>query len=362
MSGTDTNELRTLLGDVVTRLFTERVTPELVASAEQGQWPAALWQAVEENGLTLPLVPESKGGAGGTWQDAYVVIHAAGRHAVPIPLPETIVSAWVLSEAGLDVPDGPMTLAPVQRDDDLRLEQVGGTWRLHGTARRVPWGSQAGHVVVMASAADRPMVALVAGGRARVVADRNLALEPRDTLTFERAPVVGVAPAPAAVARGIRPWGAMMRAAQMAGALEAALSQSVRYTTERQQFGRPISAFQAIQHNLAVVAGHTAAAGLAAANAFRAAERAAAGTRHDPSFEVAVAKVRVGEAAGVAAGITHQVHGAIGFTYEHSLHFLTRRLWSWRAEFGGEGEWAEVLGREVAARGADALWPDLTAQ
>jgi acyl-CoA dehydrogenase len=70
----------------------------------------------------------------------------------------------------------------------------------------------------------------------------------------------------------------------------------------------------------------------------------------------------VGEAAGVAAGIAHQVHGAIGFTYEHSLHFWTRRLWSWRAEFGSESRWAAELGRAVVGRGADALWSDLTAR
>ena len=47
--------------------------------------------------------------------------------------------------------------------------------------------------------------------------------------------------------------------------------------------------------------------------------------------------------------------------YEHSLHFATRRLWSWCAEFGGESHWAAELGRHITARDADALWPDLTA-
>ena len=151
-------------------------------------------------------------------------------------------------------------------------------------------------------------------------------------------------------------YGALARAAQMAGALESILAQSVRYATERKQFGRPIGAFQAIQHQLAILAGHTAASGMAAANACRAAERG------DPTFEVAAAKVRVGEAAGVGASIAHQTHGAIGFTYEHSLHFSTRRLWSWRAEFGSESVWAAELGRRAAARGADQLWADLTAR
>jgi acyl-CoA dehydrogenase len=75
-----------------------------------------------------------------------------------------------------------------------------------------------------------------------------------------------------------------------------------------------------------------------------------------------VAKVRTGEAAGLGASIAHQAHGAIGFTYEHSLHFVTRRLWSWRAEFGAENHWSVALGREVAARGAEALWPHMTAR
>ena len=76
---------------------------------------------------------------------------------------------------------------------------------------------------------------------------------------------------------------------------------------------------------------------------------------------VAGAKVRVGEAAGAGAAIAHQVHGAMGFTFEHRLHQFTRRLWSWRDEYGQESEWAIRLGRMVAAAGADALWPSLTA-
>ena len=60
------------------------------------------------------------------------------------------------------------------------------------------------------------------------------------------------------------------------------------------------------------------------------------------------------------AAIAHQTHGAMGFTYEHSLHHATRRLWAWRDEFGNESHWAIMLGRIVAARGADELWPFVT--
>ncbi len=351
------NEARTLLADVVTRLFTDRVTPDVLQSAEQGQWPAALWEAVEENGLTMPLVAEAKGGAGGTWGDAHVVIRATGRHAVPLPLAETIVAAWLLAESGLEVPTGPLTLAPVHRDERLRLSRAGAGWTLSGTATRVPWGRSAKHVVVVADVDSRAHVALVAAGGYRVTADRNLALEPRDTLVFDGAQVGAAAPAAARIPDdAIRLYGALARSAQMAGGLEQAVGQATRYVTERRQFGKPIGAFQAIQWQLAILGEQTAAAGTAAANAFRAADRG------DPAFEIAVAKVRVGEAAGIGASIAHQVHGAIGFTYEHALQFTTRRLWSWRAEFGGEGDWAGALGRSVAGRGADALWPFLTAR
>ena len=351
------NELRTILSDVVTRLFTDRVTKDVIESAETGAWPDALWQAVEENGLTWPLVPESKGGAGGTWGDAFVVARAAGRHAVPLPIVETIVASWLLSASGLDVPSGPLTIAPVHREERLRLTRAGSGWRLGGVAARVPWGRVAGHVVIVTEAEGRVMVALASRSAAQVKTDQNLAREPRDTLAFDAAPVVAAAPAGRGVpAHAVWLYGALVRSAQIAGGLDYLLRQASQYATERRQFGKPIGSFQVIQQNLAVLAGHTAAAGTAAAHAFRAADRG------DAAFEIAVAKVRVGEAAGVGASIAHQVHGAIGFTYEHALQFVTRRLWSWRAEFGGEGEWSAELGRSVAERGADALWPHLTAR
>ena len=351
------NELRTILSDVVTRLFTDRVTKDVIESAETGAWPDALWQAVEENGLTWPLVPESKGGAGGTWGDAFVVARAAGRHAVPLPIVETIVASWLLSASGLDVPSGPLTLAPVHREERLRLTRAGSGWRLGGVAARVPWGRVAGHVVIVTEAEGRAMVGLASRSAAQVKTDQNLAREPRDTLAFDAAPVVAAAPAGRGVpAHAVWLYGALVRSAQIAGGLDYLLRQASQYATERRQFGKPIGSFQVIQQNLAVLAGHTAAAVPAAAHAFRAADRG------DAAFEIAVAKVRVGEAAGVGASIAHQVHGAIGFTYEHALQFVTRRLWSWRAEFGGEGEWSAELGRSVAERGADALWPHLTAR
>lgn len=344
------NELREILASTATRLLGNEITKESLQEAEGGAWPTALWGALESNGLTRPLVPEAQGGAGGSWEDAHVLLHAAGRHAAPVPLAETILASALLVGAGLDVPDGPLSVAPARPGEPLTL--TGG--RLGGTVTGVPWGRAAARVAVVARQGGRPHLALVDPARARRTPDRNLALEPRDTLVFDGAPVDAAAP----LADGDVAWrlGALVRAVQMAGALDALLDQSVRYANERIQFGRPIGKFQAIQQELAVLAEHVAAAGLAAAVACRAAGRG------DAAFEIAVAKVRAGDAARVGAGIAHQVHGAIGFTYEHALHFSTRRLWAWRAEFGGETHWAAALGRAALARGADALWPDVTAR
>src|SRR2546426_6658977 len=158
------NEARAILADVVARLFTERVTRELRQSAETDVWPDALWTAVEENGLTLPLVPEAQGGAGSTWGDAHVVVSAAGRHAVPLPLPETIVAAWLLAGAGLDVPAGPPTLAPAPRDDHPRVRSTTRGLRLDGTPRRRPGGAVARHLLVVAAVGGHTLVARAAGG------------------------------------------------------------------------------------------------------------------------------------------------------------------------------------------------------
>jgi len=128
----------------------------------------------------------------------------------------------------------------------------------------------------------------------------------------------------------------------------------VRYASERVQFGRPIGRFQAVQQNLAVLAGQAAAATAAAEAAIEATAQGFA------SHAIAAAKIRAGEAASLGAAIAHQVHGAIGFTQEYPLNRLTRRLWSWRDEFGNETHWARVLGGAVAAAGAERLWTGIT--
>jgi acyl-CoA dehydrogenase len=130
----------------------------------------------------------------------------------------------------------------------------------------------------------------------------------------------------------------------------------VQYAGERQQFGRPLGKFQAIQMELAEMAGEVTAVTALTDAAVQSLEHG------DPGFVLAAAaaKVRAGAAVEVVARLAHQVHGAIGFTQEHKLHHLTRRLWSWRDEAGSELVWSRVLATGLLADGPAGVWPALT--
>jgi acyl-CoA dehydrogenase len=344
------SELREILSETVTRLFTELCTKDLLEKADAGEWPEELWTAVVENGLSQPLLPEEKGGVGAGWEAAYVILHASGRYAAPIPLAETVLAGWLLDQAGMDVPNGILSIVP-----DVHGVSLSASGEVAGDALNVPWAARADYLVGLARQDGGLVIYLVPKGAFTTTADQNIARDPRDAVQFSGAAKLAAAPA-SFNAETLRLYGAMVRSAQMAGALERILEDTLEYTGDRTQFGKPIGKFQVIQQNLAMTAAEIAAAVMAAQNAFRAAEH---GT---PDFEAACAKVLAGDAAGVATDICHETHGAIGFTYEHHLHFFTRRLWSWRGEFGAEVEWAERLGRRVAARGPNALWTDITAR
>jgi acyl-CoA dehydrogenase len=349
------SETAAILARTVDDLLTDHVDRKLLESCEQGIWAKDLWALIEAQGLTLALVPEDRGGIGASFQDAFVIVRACGRHRAPVPLPETMAAAWLLTSVGLETPSGSLSLAATQAGDQLRLDRVGSGWLLSGTVRRVPWGRNAHAVALAVADGDETMIVRATGVGASGEPGVNFAGEPRDALVFREHPV-DVAPWPHDRWRNpVNVIGAMMRTGQMAGALSEVLERSVTYANDRRQFGRAISKQQAVQQNLSVLAAETAAVGVAAETAFLAADRG------DPAFLTAVAKVRAGSAVPQAARIAHQVHGAIGFTLEFPLHLSTRRLLSWRTEFGSDRHWAVSLGRQVLGHEADGFGPLVTA-
>jgi acyl-CoA dehydrogenase len=347
------NDMRNDLITTVDRVFEAHCGKALREASEAGEWPAGLWRALEEIGLTRAALPEEAGGPGIGFGDAMLMLRRTAYHAAPVPLAETMLAGRLLVAAGLDVPEGPLTIAAPGHGNSLIMMQAGSALCLSGTAARVPWGNLCAQVVVVAEHNGKTVVGLASTSGAVKAVEKNLAGEPRVLLQFEAMPVAASAPLDGARVR-MENEGALYRSVQMAGALERILAYSLQYANERVQFGRPIGKFQAVQHLLAVLAGHAAAASAAADAAVESSGVA------PNEFAVAVAKARTGEAAGKGAEIAHQVHAAMGFTREHNLHYSTRRLWSWRDEFGNETYWQSRLGRFVAAKGADALWPMLT--
>jgi len=310
-------DTRQMLLDTAEKMFADHCDKALLDRAEQGEFPGGLLDLIREGGFQQLAMPSS----GVELADALAVLRIAGQHALPLPLAD-------------------MLLANRWLEDDARTISIGigdGTG-----AENVPWGR-----------AVDAVISLSPGGEAHLLTDlsveqgANLAGEPRDTVRAGASEALQIDEDALTLL-------ALTRAVLMAGGLERALSLSLDYVSEREQFGRPISKFQAIQHHMAVMAAETAAA-------IRAADAGLAGLGSDRMLEeVAAAKARVGEAVGVVAELAHQVHGAMGYTHEHQLHHTTRRLWAWRDEYGTEQVWQERLGnalaRRVADGGGDALW------
>lgn len=343
-----------MLRESARRLFQDHVTAAVLVAVERGEWPGALWQAIGAAGLPAALLPEAAGGYGVAIADALGLLREAGRVGLPVPLAETMLAGWLLAGAGLAVPEGPLALVA---GPALKLQAGGAGWRLSGVASGVAWGRAAAAAVALVVAQDRTYVAVLRPPDWTLEPAANTAGEPRDRLRLH-ASLPSVAVAAAAPGIGLlqlRAAGAVTRSLMIAGALERVTEMAVQYAGQRCQFGKPIGRFQAVQQNLAVLATQAAAASAAADLGVQA---FAQGLRLPA---IAVAKSRAAEAAGIGAAIAHQIHGAIGFTHEHSLHFLTRRLWAWRDEYGGESEWNLLLGRHLAAGGADRLWAELTA-
>lgn len=344
------NELQQILDDSVTRLFAERVDREFLTRTEEAGFSQELWTLAQEQGLTHVLISEAGGGMNAGWADAYVVVRACGRYSVPLPIPETILGLWLLERAGAPLVDGVIGLLPAPI-------VLGADGSFSGEVARVPWGREAQAFV--GTTTDGRLVSFDTRS-VSIREELNLAREPRDALRFERARPTGLYALDVPL-DSIRWLGALLRSAQIAGAAAGCLELSVRYTSEREQFGRLLSQFQAIQHHLAELAGSMASVDTMAHAAFTALDTLGFAARgRDARFEIASAKCRASEAVELLTRLSHQVHGAIGFTYEYALQFLTRRLWSWRAEFGANGEWGEVLGRMAVEQGGDHVWAYLT--
>jgi acyl-CoA dehydrogenase len=340
-----------IAAETTARIFADFADPQTVNKATDDHWKEPLWRALSKAGLPLAWVGEQFGGSGASLADGFEILNAAGRCAVAVPLAETMIAGWLLARAGIVAPEGTMTVAPGRPRERITLNSDG---TLSGRASGVPFAKDTQHIAVLA---ETNTIALIETKACRISDGHTMAGDASNVVTFERTKPIRRATAPTGFDQSsLMLMGSTVRSIQIAGALETILSLSVSYANERIAFERPIGKFQAVQQNLARLAGETAAA-LAVAGS--AADTIAQNDAFDDTMvlEAASAKVRCGEAAAKGAAIAHQVHGAIGFTKEHVLHRFTLRMLSWRDDFGSESYWAATLGMMVARRGPDQFWP-----
>jgi len=340
------DELEQLLSDSATRLFKDHGE---IALAKADIFDQSYWAKIKELGFPYVLLSEENGGVGGSWSYAKTILHPAGLYSTSLPISEAMLALHLLESAGLEA-TGELVLAGVSYS---KLNCVDDGFKFTGLVKAVPWGRYANQIVTTAEFNQQAYVLLLDSKAASITQNSNLAGEPRDHLSFDNT-TVQAAISTSAAAQNLQSYAALLRLAQVVGALENALQMSVDYANERKQFGRVIAKFQAVQQQLAIVSSEIAAVSCAIRAAFDAADAGHA------EFQIAAAKLRANETIGKTTATAHQVFAAIGFTWEHTLRLSTQRLLSWRNEYGNDSYWSNRLGDMVASRGANNFWRDLT--
>ena len=313
----------------------------------------ALWRELAEQGLTAVLVPESQGGSGLGHVEAGIVLEQIGRNLTPSPfLPTAVGAVTILKQAPRELQDrwlpriaaGEATAAlaleegPKHRPDRLTLtaRPEGDGYRLNGTKRFVVQGDAADLILVAAAGGrlfaveGRPDGLQIESER---LADGSLAarLTFTDVRSLHAGDEVALGGALAALRIGV--------AAELVGLAQQAMDITVAYLKDRQQFGRPIGSFQALQHRAAHL---HAELGLARAAVLKAQQLLDSG---DPEADAAasVAKAMAGLASGLAVREGVQMHGGIGMTDEHDIGLYMKRQRVLDELFGDSGYHADRL-------------------
>jgi acyl-CoA dehydrogenase len=344
-----------LIADAFEALLRDHCTPTAVRQIEAGASPQTLWQVIAEAGFTDLLVPEHAGGAGEPLAELYPLLLACGRHALPLPLGQTVAARallWPWLSARLSTSEG----SPVSIGLAPHLERLGG-----GALRcqLVPFGL----VSRLVLAADAQGWLLLDTARARRTATgvpgsliASFQWDAGDTGdTGEGVTAMG----PENLQPALDHWGAALHAGLLAGAIGRVFDMTLEHCKVREQFGRPLGQFQAVQHQMAVMAEMVAAASIAAEAAWAAQAAPAPKYESQPAggaslapaaWTAALAKARTSEAAAEVAALAHALHGAIGITAAYDLQLHTRRLHEWRMAHGSEDHWHRVLGQLVLER------------
>lgn len=320
--------LDNLILDAFGQWLEGEVSAERVRRIDLGEPADGLWRSLAEHGFADLLLPEDLGGAAASAETACHLLFAAGGAALPLPLASTWWVRLALAEAGLALPEGAIALASGERD--------GQGLRCHA----VPFAAQSRWILV--ALPEGAWLLPVDGAQRRT---DGVHASSTEELHWPSLPDHARRLPPN---RDWRALGAAYGAALIAGAAERVLQLTLDYATTRQQFGKPVGGFQAVQQQISVLAEEVFAARMAAQLALR-------GSTWPQAVPAAVAKARCSSAAVRICNIAHAVFGAIGVTEECDLQLYTRRLYAWRSDFGSEAYWQPVIGRAALRESGDSL-------
>ena len=288
-------------------------------------WSPPRWAALAEMGVVGITVPEEFGGMGLGLVDVVLLLEEAGRAGLPEPLVETIA---------LGVPvlvDAPGQQGSVLQSRWLSAVADGGVRIAVGTSsmRAVP-GAEGAELLLLERDGElhaMPAAAVALTPRPALDGSRRLA-----QVDWEPSPstlvVSGFEAEEVLAALGDR--AAMATGAVLLGVADRLIAMAAQYAKDRSQFGKPIGSFQAVKHHLADALVRVE---FARPMVYRAALSLSDGDR-DASLHASMAKAMASDAATLAARTALQVHGAIGYTWEHDLHLWMKRAWALAAAWG----------------------------
>jgi acyl-CoA dehydrogenase len=334
-----------------------QVVDAIVADVAGGSGPGRLqvdrrsMDRLSEAGLWRVAVAEEVGGSGGEPGHLAVVLRRLGWGAAALPFLEDHLAAELLGAHSSALPDGLLTVAS---RSDLVAREDSGRWVVSGQCAKVPWGAMASCVVAVARSERGDVLVALPTDDVAVVEGHNVAGEPRDDLTYKTVGPIAVF-ADDGAASTLRSRVLLYRSLAMLGAAERALEMTITHVTQRTQFGRALAHRQVVQHYVADMFGVITAA--AAACDMAIADVGASGLSRALPGCLAT-RIEADRMASLVARLSHQLHGAMGVTQEHSLHHFTTRLSAWRQDDLSEAACALELSHLVPAMGGP--WSALT--
>ena len=265
-----------------------------------------------------------------TLTDIIPIVQLSSQDGTPIPFIETIISNFLLSELNIKAENDFITLTNKTENILIKKDKISGNFK------SIPYLHLAEKILVETEIKNQKYIILFKKG-GKLILQKNFLSEPKFDLDASELEIISMMEKPEPI--DVQNLLINVRSIQSFGAMEKILKLCIEYCSQRKQFGRTLSKFQMIQNHISEIALEVAASGASLSTL----------KNNNKNFynlkSTAIPKIRTGIASGKVIALSHQVHGAMGFTKEYELSYFTKALNSWRNEFGNEIYWQNILGK-----------------